>query len=200
MIDRQKYLSIASVTVMPRAVYVLASSLAWLTIVAGAILCLWASFGADTGRIVGGWGGGLGCALGGLGALYGTKKDWQRRPNPVLLLHHLQGRSIVPMARIWFWNALLVLVIGLVLMLCGQPKALWLSPVFMGSIWMVCAAFLRAMHAHLLRRARAVFTLYAEGVLEPADAVAIDDARAKNPDFDRAVREHQKINAALREL
>jgi hypothetical protein len=60
------------------------------------------------------------------------------------------------------------------------------------------AAAVETVSRHFLRQqASAVFTLYAEGVLAPGDAAAIDDAREKDPQFDAAVREHQRVVAMV---
>jgi hypothetical protein len=198
MIDHDHFIPLRSVTLMPRWAYVATAAFCWVTIAAGVALVVWGALGADSGRIGGAIGGGLGCVIGGLGALYGTRRDWRRRPNPLLLLRHLQGRSIVPLAKAWMWAGVLMTAAGLALWLAGSPGAR--PPLSMGLIWIWVGFVLRAMHAHLLRRARAVFTLYAEGLLAPEEAAAIDDARAKDPDFDRRVREFQQLNDRLREL
>jgi hypothetical protein len=198
MIDHDRYIPLRSVTLMPRWAYVATAAFCWLTIAAGAALVVWGALGADPGRIGGGIGGGLGCMIGGLGGLWGTRKDWLRRPNPLMLLQHLQGSSIVPFAKSWMWVGVLMTAAGLALWLAGSPGAR--SPLFMGLVWIWVGVVMRAMHAHLLRRARAVFTLYAEGLLAPAEAAVIDDARAKDAGFDRRVREFQQLNDQVREL
>lgn len=56
---------------------------------------------------------------------------------------------------------------------------------------------LGAVTRHLHRQAIAVFAVYAEGSLDPADAHAIDAARAADPAFDAAVRDYLRINALV---
>jgi hypothetical protein len=198
MSDQDRYIPLRSVTLMPRWAYVTTAAVCWLAIAAGVALVIWGALGADPGRIGGGIGGGLGCMIGGLGALYGTRRDWLRRPDPLMLLRHLQGSSIVPQAKVWMWAGVVLAAVGLAFWLAGAPGAR--TPLFMGLVWIWVGIVLRAMHAHLLRRARAVFTLYAEGLLAPEEAAAIDDARARDEGFDRRVREFQQLNDQVRDL
>jgi hypothetical protein len=92
------------------------------------------------------------------------------------------------------------LVLGLVLAGLGLGRVAWHGFVQTGAMVAFMAGVQEAIRRHVLLRARALFTLYAEGVLDPQDARALDDARARSAEFDRAVREHQRVNAELRGL
>jgi hypothetical protein len=61
------------------------------------------------------------------------------------------------------------------------------------------ASGLEAVRRRLHQQAVAVFAVYAEGALDPADARAIDAERASDPAFDQALREYVRINALVRE-
>ena len=66
-----------------------------------------------------------------------------------------------------------------------------------GLLLATIVGFLGALNRHLHRQAAAVFAVYAEGALDPADARAIDAARAADPAFDAAVRDYLRINALV---
>ncbi len=145
-------------------------------------------------------GGAVGCFGGGAGALFGTLADWRRRLPAAPLLYHLQNDRVLPFYRRVFWPALAVAVIATTIgcvfghwrILQGFLQAGWMLTFMSGSM--------EAVRRHTTKQARAVFALYADGVLDPADAAAIDDARKKDPKFDAAVREFQRVAAQLREL
>jgi hypothetical protein len=65
---------------------------------------------------------------------------------------------------------------------------------------LLLSVVIEAVSRSLLRRqAAAIFTLYLEGVLAPDDAAAIDHARARDPRFDAAVRDHQHVVAMVKD-
>lgn len=145
-------------------------------------------------------GGAVGCLGGGAGALFGTLADWRRRMPAAALLHHVQNDRVLPFYRRVFWPAL---AIALVATAIGCIFGHWrILHGFLQTGWMlaVMSGSMEAARRHTTKQARAVFALYADGVLEPADAAAIDDARSKDPKFDAAVREFQQVAAQLREL
>lgn len=145
-------------------------------------------------------GGAVGCLGGGAGALFGTLADWRRRMPAPVLWHHLQNDRVLPFYRRVFWPALVVAVVSTTI---GCVFGHWrILQGFLQTGWMLAfmAGTFEAVRRHTTRQARAVFALYADGVLDPADAAAIDDARAKDPKFDAAVREYQQLAARLEEL
>jgi hypothetical protein len=83
--------------------------------------------------------------------------------------------------------------------LCGWgSRAMIMTAVNCGIVAAI-AGGIGLVRRHLHRQAIAVFALYAEGALDPADARAIDAARAMDPAFDAAVLEHQRITGLVAE-
>lgn len=153
-------------------------------------------FAAGAGRW--GWvlGGGLGGIGGGAGGLYGTLNDWHRRLPAPMVFGYLQRCEPSKFYRRAFWPSLFVLAVGLALVFSFG----WLVGsgfVQAGFIVGFLAGSQEAVRRHLHRSATAVFALYADGVLDPLDAAAIDSARRTDARFDAAVRDYQRVMAVV---
>ena len=191
---------LASVVVLPRAVMIGGVVLSAGCIVAGFVL-LGYGIATASGAALGGYlGGALGCIFGGAGGLFGTLCDWKRRVTAPLLFAYLQQDRPSLLFRRVFWPAVVLCAIGVVAGLTWGGPLAWHGGVQTGGMLAFMSGTTEAIRRHLHRLASAIFTLYAEGVLDPVDAAAIDDARAKNPDFDAAVRRHQELILRLAEL
>lgn len=153
------------------------------------------------GARLGGWiGGGIGALLGGAGGLFGTLRDWHlRMPAPIVFSFLAHDRPS-PFYRRVFWPAVLVTALALAIGLAfGHWR--WLQGFLQtGAILAIGSGSLEAARRHTAKQARTVFTLYADGLLDPAEAAAIDDARAKDPVFAKALADHQRIADAVRRL
>lgn len=154
----------------------------------------------STGARAGWIGGGLGCFVGASGGLFGTWMDWRRRlPAPALLAHVNNDKPLL-VYRWGFWPALIALAAGLALLVGSGSRTAWFSLVQIGGMFAFLSGSLEMIRRDTTKRARALFALYADGALSPEDAAAIDDARAKNPRFDAAVREFQALSDRVRRL
>jgi hypothetical protein len=123
---------------------------------------------------------------------------WTRGLTAPQLLLHLQNERPLLVYRIFMPVSLAMLAIGIWLTLAspGRPSSLLMTGTMFGCLWGGLEWFRRSAR----RRARILFTLYAEGVLEPAEAAAVDAERRQSPAFDAAVRSFQQWNAAVAEL
>jgi len=99
-----------------------------------------------------------------------------------------------------FWPASVLFGVGVVCGLVWGGPIFWHGCVQTGGMLAFISGSIEIVRRHVHRLASAVFTLYAEGQLDPADAAAIDDARGKDPKFDAAIREHQRIVAEIGRL
>lgn len=121
------------------------------------------------------------------------RSDRRPRATAPLVFAHLQTPRPLPV-RNWI-AAFLLLVLG-IYGVAGPESALRTGVPLLG---MLLGALFYVVHYRRLmhRQATAVFTLYVDGLLEPEPTAAIDDARAKDPAFDAAVREHQRLCALV---
>jgi hypothetical protein len=126
-------------------------------------------------------------------SMLASRSDRRARVTAPLLWKHLQPRPPLPARTFVVAFVLVVLAVGLV---GGWERALRIGlpglGMLAGSLGYV-VLHRRQMH----RQATVVFTLYADGVLDADATAAIDDARAKDADFDAAVREHQRVCAQV---
>ena len=193
--------SVSSISPAMRMFGIVVSS---LCMAGGVALVVYAVVMAPTDRRIGwygGWlGGAFGCLIGGLGGLLGTLADSRRRmPAPILFAQLRHDQPTLFYRRV-FWPCLALTAVCLVV---GALFGHWhLLQGFLqtSAILAFTAGCQEASRRHSTRLARSVFALYADGVLDPADAAAIDDARAKDPKFDAAVREYQQLAARLEAL
>ncbi|MFY9342494.1 MAG: hypothetical protein WAT39_08385 [Planctomycetota bacterium] len=116
---------------------------------------------------------------------------------PQLLLHLQNERSLL-VYRIFMPVSLSMLALGIGLSVAhpAQPSSLVMTGAMFSCLWGGLEWFRRSAR----RRARILFTLYAEGLLEPAETAAVDAERRQSPAFDAAVRDFQRWNAAVAEL
>jgi hypothetical protein len=122
-------------------------------------------------------------------AMLATRSDRRPRATAPLLWKHLQPRPPLPIGRFVVMFLLVVAVLGLtsgweLALRVGVPSA----GILAGAL-AYATLYQRQMH----RQATVLFALYADGVLDAAATAAIDDARQKDPAFDTAVREHQRV-------
>lgn len=110
------------------------------------------------------------------------------------LVDELRTRRISRVARVLF-PAFLLFGVGAVVL--GNVRVGVVGGFVNCFVVAMAAATETVIRRCLRQQAKAIFTLYAEGVLAPGDAAAIDDARAKDPRFDAAVREHQRVVAMV---
>ncbi|MCA8976980.1 MAG: hypothetical protein KDC98_19810, partial [Planctomycetes bacterium] len=92
------------------------------------------------------------------------------------------------------------LVIGLVLGCFWNHRVVWQGLVQTSAILGFIAGVIEASRRHSTRQAKAVFALYADGVLAAEDAAAIDDARQKDAKFDAEVRAWLELDDRLHVL
>ena len=122
-------------------------------------------------------------------ALLAARSDRKPSVPAPLLWKHVQPRPPLPMGWFVMVFALVVVVIG---MASGWERALRVgvpgTGILAGAL-AYAAFYQRQMH----RQATVLFALYADGVLDAETTAAIDDARQKDPAFDTAVREHQRV-------
>lgn len=201
MKKNDKPIPVRSVVCLPR----------WLTI-AGVSLCcvlllgclgfvgygIW--FVDEPARRWGAIGGGLGGAVGCLGGLYGTLRDWRRRLPAPALLWHLRHDTPLPFYRRAFWPALIVFVVGIALGCIWNHRAIWHGVVQTSGMLTFLAGSMELIRRHTTKQARALFGLYADGALAADDAAAIDDARRKDAAFDAEVRAFQEVGEQVRRL
>jgi hypothetical protein len=188
-----------SVVCLPRWLMIGGVALSAACMLAGVVMAVYGSLTASGGAL-GGWlGGAFGCVIGGAGGLFGTLADWRRRLPAPLLFAQLQRDQALPFFRV-FWPALAAVIVGLVLACFWDSRIVWHGLVQTGGILAFASGCQEAIRRHSNQKARAVFTLYADGMLDGADAAAIDDARKKDPKFDAAVQEFQRVAAELRRL
>jgi hypothetical protein len=154
----------------------------------------------EPSRSWGAIGGGLGGAIGCLCGLFGTLRDWHRRLTAPALLWHLQHDAPLPFYRRVFWPALAVFVVGVALGCVFDHRAIWHGMVQTGGILASISGVLELARRHTTTQARALFALYADGLLGADDAAAIDDARRKDEKFDAEVRAFQQLGDRLRGL
>jgi len=192
---------VRSVICLPRWLLVISILLCGACMAAGLALAIWGIATQRGGSLGGALGGAFGCLIGGAGGLFGTLCDWRRRlPAPVLLAHVQQDMPSQYYRRV-FWPALCVAVIGTAIgTFVWSHPALWHGVVQTCGILACMAGGMEVIRRHTTAQARAVFGLYADGLLDAADAAAIDDARSKDPKFDAAVREHQRVAQQLRQI
>ena len=152
------------------------------------------------GAFGGALGGAAGCLAGGAGALFGTLTDWRRRLPATVYLQHVQHDAPAPMYRRVFWPASIALA---ALVVVAAAFGLWLPlyvPMQTAGILAFCAGSIEGARRNTARRARAVFALYADGLLDEGDTHAVDDTRAKDPDFDAEVRAYLQLSQEVDEL
>jgi hypothetical protein len=126
-------------------------------------------------------------------AMLSSRSDRRPRVTAPQLWKHLQPRSPLPTRTFAVAFVMVVLATGLV---GGWELALRIGLPGSGMLAGLLASvvlYRRQMH----RQATVMFALYADGVLDAAATAAIDDARAKDPAFDAAVREHQRVCALV---
>lgn len=147
-----------------------------------------------SGPELGGWiGGGIGCLGGGGGGLFGTLCDWRRRMPAPIVFAHLHHDAPSPFYRRVFWPAVATTVLALGLgIVFGHWR--WLQGFLQtGAILAIASGSMEAARRHTARQARTVFALYADGLLDADATAAIDDARAKDPAFAKALAEYQRV-------
>ena len=145
-------------------------------------------------------GGGLGGAIGCLGGLFGTLRDWRRRLPAPALLRHLRYDTPLQFYERVFRPALAAFVLGLGLGCVWDHRAIWHGLVQVGGMLAFVSGSMELIRRHTTTQARALFALYADGLLAADDAAAIDDARRKDPEFAADVRAFQKLGDRLRSL
>ena len=188
---------VRSVVCLPRWLMIVGVAISAGCIAAGVGLAVYAFGWAEGGARAGLLGGAVGCVFGGGGGLFGTLNDWHRRLPATVLLQHLRDDRPSQFYRRVFWPALVVLVLGVVAGCCWSHRAIWNGVVQPSGMLTFLAGVFEVVRRHTTRQARAVFALYADGALDPADAAAIDAARTQDPRFDAAVREWLDVSARL---
>lgn len=190
-----------SVVLLPRWLMLAGAATSIAAILAGVVLIVLGLSSAATGGPRGGLiGGGAGCLIGGAGALFGTMRDWHRRLPANVLLRHVQNDVPLAFHRRVFWPAVVILAIGVAAGLVWNHRAIWQGVVQPSAMLAFLSGVLEVIRRHSTRGARAVFALYADGVLDPTDARAIDDARAKDAAFDAELRSYLAIGEQVRAL
>lgn len=200
MKKNDKPIPVRSVICLPR--WMMVSSVVLCSVLAlGCVgVMIWGALmvddtGSRWGLIGGGFGGLIGCA----GGLFGTLADQRRRFPAPLLFAQLKNDAPAPFYRV-FKPALALAVLGLVLVCFWNERAIWHGMVQTGGMLAFMSGVMEAMRRHTLKQARALFALYADGALDPADAAAIDDARSKDAKFDAEVRAFQQIGEEVRRV
>lgn len=189
-----------SVVGIPRWLFWSSTVASGACVLAGVVLIVYGVCVANASEL-GGWlGGGFGCAIGGAGGLFGSLRDWHRRMPAPVVFSCLQPDEPSAFHRRVFRPAVIVFVSALALGLVFDHWRWWFGFLQTSAVLAFVSGATEAARRHTARQARAVFALYADGLLDPAEAAAIDDARAKDPAFDRALAEHQRIAAAVRRL
>lgn len=191
---------LSSVVVLPRWLLVVGVITSALCVAAGFALLGYGIAVASGPRLGGYVGAALGCILGGGGALFGVLRDWTRRIPANVLLHYLRQDRPLPFYRKVFVPASILCALGVVAGLVWGGPAIWHGMVQTGGLLAFLSGVQELGRRHLHRVATAIFTLYAEGALDPRDVVAIEDARRKDADFDLAVRSHQALHGRVADL
>jgi len=190
-----------SIVCMPRWLMLGGVVLSGGCIAAGLGMVVYAIGWAEGAGAVGGSiGGAVGCIIGGAGGLFGTLNDWYRRLPATVYLQQVQHDEPHPMYRRAFWPALITLVVALTVALVFDIWAACYGLIQLGAIMTFISGTIEVMRRHSTRRARAVFALYADGMLEEHDTQAIDDTREKNASFDADVRAYLHISQQVDDL
>ena len=100
----------------------------------------------------------------------------------------------------WFRPALALLAAALLVAALFDQWTLCYPVIQLSGIMAFLAGTIEAIRRHSTRRARAVFALYADGLLEPHDTAAIDATRAQDPTFDADVRAYLQISQQVDDL
>jgi hypothetical protein len=192
---------VRSVVCLPRWLLVFGVATSGACLLGGLVLVAYALLAAPPdagGGWYGGWiGGGLGCVMGGAGGLFGTLADQRRRLAAPQLFALVQNDAPSPFYRRVFWPATGVAALSLVVgNATGEWRLVW-GFLQTGGILAFVSGVTEAMRRHTVQQARALFALYADGVLAPDDAAAIEVARQRDPQFDAAVRGFQQVAQGL---
>lgn len=153
---------------------------------------------ANDAGVGGAIGGGIGCLIGGAGGLFGTLRDWNRRLPATAFLLQVRNDVPHPFYRRVFRLAVAALAVGVLAGILWNHRAIWQGVVQTSGILAFISGTLEATRRHSVRQARAVFALYADGLLDAADTAAIDDARAKDPRFDADLRRYLEVGEQVR--
>jgi len=137
---------------------------------------------------------GLGFGAAGLFVMLGR---WSNRLSAPHLLVHLQNERPLLLYRVFFVASLAMLVAGFVLSAWSNYG---MGLVQTGAMFAGVLGGLEWFRRRVRMRARILFTLYADGMLDPEATAAIDAARSQDERFDAAVRSFQQWNAAVTEL
>lgn len=201
MNKNEQPIPLSSIIILPRWMMIGGVTLSSASILAGIAMIVYAIAWDDSGSI-GGWiGGAIGCIGGGGGALFGTLCDWRRRLPANVYLRYIHNDKVLPFYRKVFWPALVTLCIGLFIgCFVWNHRAIWHGLVQTSGILTFISGSMEAMRRHATRQARMVFALYADGVLEPGDTKAIDDARQKDKKFDKDVVTYLEISEKVSEF
>lgn len=138
----------------------------------------------------------VGMALGVTGLLL-TLPRWTRRLSAPQLLVHLQSERPLLLYRLFFVASLAMFAAGIVVL---QWSNFGMGLTQVGAMFAAALAGLELSRRHARRRARIVFTLYVDGLLDAETTTSIDAERQQNASFDAAVRGFQQWNAAILEL
>lgn len=189
---------VRSVVCLPRWLMLGGTALSAACIAAGVGMIGYAIGWAEPAARGGLIGGAVGCVIGGAGGLFGTLNDWHRRLPATALWQHLRHDRANALYRRAFWPSLALLAAGLVVGWFWPSRAIWHGVVQTSAILAFVAGTIEAARRHTTRQARAVFALYADGLLAADEAAAIDDARRKDAAFDAAVRAWSALSTELR--
>jgi hypothetical protein len=191
---------VRSVMCMPRWLLMSAVWLCSMGIAGGIGLAVYGLAVAPRHEL-GGWlGGGLGSAFGCAGGLFGTLRDSNRRLPAPVLWRQLQQAPSTRFYRRVFWPALIAFGLGLLLACFWNHRVIWHGLVQTGGMLAFVSGTIEVMQRHTRRKAHALFALYSDGALDPDDTAAIDDARAKDPEFDAEVCAWQQVGAHVQDL
>ena len=195
MKKQEQAIPLRSVIILPRWLMVGGVALGVACMLGGVGLIVFAFGWTEGGARYGALGGAFGCLIGGAGGLFGTLCDWRRRLPATIYLQHIHHDEPALMYRRAFKPAVVALVLGLVVgcFLWNNP-AIWFGVVQPMGILSFISGVQEAIRRHSTQQARAVFALYADGVLEPEDTAAIEDARQKDPEFDADVLAYLQIS------
>jgi len=144
------------------------------------------------------FGGAFGCIVGCLGGLLGTRNSQRMCQGAVHVFYELRF-GLLDLGIVGY-GVVGVLFLGFAL-LNAVRGGLWDTTYacgLLGFLATVQAGTYLVVRRRILTTARALFTLYLDGELTPDETRAIDLARAKHAAFDRAVREFDALNRALR--
>ena len=144
------------------------------------------------------FGGAFGCIVGCLGGLLGTRNSQRMCQGAVHVFYELRF-SLLDLGIVGY-GVVGVLFLGFA-MFNALRGGLWDTSYgagLLGFMAVVQAGTYLMVRRRILTTARALFTLYLDGELTPDETQAIDAARRKHAAFDRAVREFDALNRALR--